>query len=252
MEQGNGDVGLNDEFFQGFGDHDVSSTVEHIDDFGCTSILDEDQYFEAPTTNKTPSQKETSSEKQPPTGLDVLAIPKNSSMLSLNLRLGSSSPEDGIDNGRNETESSTNPPNQTTSNSFDRYANLQEGINVECNLSNGIDLHDDSTKNHLKTWLTALNQINSLISQATDAFTYVPNDAVLEEVLESNEGSNYIKNIVEIYRVYKRIKISHQKYVGCNPKVLSTNNSNEENIQINQTEEKIEQAWKQLIINLNG
>ena len=237
---------LTDDFFQGFDDHDVSSTVEHVDDLGCTSILDEDQYFEAPTSNETTSQKNPSPDQQTPTSLDVLSIPKNHSMASLNLRLGSSSPEEGIDNGRNETESSKDLPNQTTSNSFDRYADFNE----EYSSSNGIDFHDDSSNSHLKTWLTALIQINSLISQATDAFTYIPNDAVLEEVLESKEGSNYIKNIVEIYRVYKRIKISHQMYVECNPKVFTTNN--EENLQINQTEDKIEQAWKQLIINLNG
>ena len=248
-EDGSG--GLNDDFFQGFDDHDVISMSDNNDGIGCTSILDEEQYFEASSNNKTPSENENSSDKQSPEKLDILAMPRNASASSLNLRLGSSSPEEETNHQRNELEISKDGISQIPPKSFNCHLNSTNSIN-EPGLSNGIDIHNSICSSPLSTWLAALQQIHTLISQATDSFIYIPNELVLEEVIQSEEGSNYIKNIVEIYRVYKRIKVSHQKYINSSVTTEDKSNRNEENIKVNQIQDRIEQAWKQLIINLNG
>jgi hypothetical protein len=44
------------------------------------------------------------------------------------------------------------------------------------------------------------------LSGCADTFSNISEVAVLDEVLDSHEGSSYLKNIVEIYRVFKRIQ----------------------------------------------
>lgn len=250
-EHGNGAIGMNDDFFQGFEDHDVASIGEPNDGFGCTSILDEDPYFDDESSNKTLSQKETTSNKLAPSNSIVDSVLRNPSITSLNLRLGSSSPEEETVSHCNEVQNPHERLDNVDPLSNDNFARSNSDTKEE-KLTNGLEVHDDSSKMHINTWLAALKQIYSLISQATDAFTYIPNNAVLQEVLDSEEGSNYIKNIIEIYRVYKRIKVSHQKYTSTISKIKSKSFNDEAHIQLNQTQDKIEQAWKQLIINLNG
>jgi hypothetical protein len=53
----------------------------------------------------------------------------------------------------------------------------------------------------------ALIQILEILSSSADTFSNVSDENVLQEVLDSNEGGNYIKNVVEIYRVFKRIQV---------------------------------------------
>jgi len=250
-ERGNGDIGLNDDFFQGFEDRDAASIGEPNDGFGCTSILDEDPYFNEETSNKTLSQKETSSTILAQSNLVVDSTLRNPSIASLNLRLGSSSPEEETVSHCNEVQNPHEGLDNVDPLSNDDFARSNSNTKEET-LSNGVEGHEDSSKMHFSTWLAALTQIYSLISQATDAFTYIPNNAVLQEVIDSEEGSNYIKNIIEIYRVYKRIKVSHKRYTRTISKIKSKTFSDEGHKQLNQIQDKIEQAWKQLIINLNG
>ena len=250
-EHGNGAIGLNDDFFHGFEDHDVASIGEPNDGFGCTSILDEDPYFDEELSNKALSQNETSSNKLASSNLVVDSTLRNPSITSLNLRLGSSSPEEERVPHCNEVQNPHEGPDNVDPLSNDNFTRSNSNTKEET-LTNGVESHADSSKIHFNTWLAALKQIYSLISQATDAFTYIPNNAVLQEVLDSEEGSNYIKNIVEIYRVYKRIKVSHKKYTSTISKIKSESFNDEGHVQLNQTQDKIEQAWKQLIINLNG
>ena len=143
--------------------------------------------------------------------------------------------------------------NVTSTKSSDRYKGLHDIMKGSgLNDNNSVSNNHCGLKSPLKEWLASLTEIHVLISQATDAFTYIPSDAVLEEILESDEGSNYIKNIVEIYRVFKRIQLSHEKFVERRNQNYISNTTNGENDMIIEKGEKIEQAWKQLTINLNG
>ena len=236
---------LKDDFFEGFDDNDVTSTEEPVGAFGCSSILDEDQYFEAPQikNHSIPPEIDTKlSEEQMPANLNIPPIPRKNSISSLNLRVGSSSPEDVDENQRSEAEECHNM--QTNAKQYEKKSDVKDDLSL-----------NKSFKSPLKEWLSMLTQIHLLISQATDSFTYIPSNAVLEEVLESKKGSNYIKNIVEVYRVFKRIQISYQKYTenkSYNHTAIIKTNEDEDNKDMVQKGEKIEQAWKQLIINLNG
>ena len=65
----------------------------------------------------------------------------------------------------------------------------------------------DHLKSPYREWSQALIQILETVSSCADTFSNVSDDKVLDEVLDSFEGGNYIKNIVEIYRVFKRIQV---------------------------------------------
>ena len=63
---------------------------------------------------------------------------------------------------------------------------------------------------------------------------------------------NYIDNIVEVYRVSKRIQVSHTKYTSKEYNSNKHGIYNDENTIIVDRGNQIEKAWKQLAINLNG
>jgi hypothetical protein len=65
----------------------------------------------------------------------------------------------------------------------------------------------DNLKSPYREWSLALIQILEILSSSADTFSNVSDENVLQEVLDSNEGGNYIKNVVEIYRVFKRIQV---------------------------------------------
>ena len=187
--------------------------------------------------------------------LDVPTIPRENSISSLHLRVGLSSPEEIVFSKEMlETEEDfTNPSNNENPNNYDRYHDLHEIMKEQDIITHSsFNKNTNQTKSPLKEWLVILSEIHSLISQASDAFTYIPNDSILEEVLAASEGSNYIKNIVEIYRVFKRIQVSHQRHVENEDINSTSSTTNEENDRLFETGEKIEQSWKQLTINLNG
>ena len=243
-EQTIGTGALTDEFFAGFGDNNVASSGVPVDGFGCSSILDEDQYFEAPA-NETTSTETKEREHMSPS-LDASQIQRKNSISSLNLRVGSTSPEDVRCDKTIEN-------NLASTNNIDRYDALHDVFKTSEIKDNNCAFNSSCTfKSPTKEWLASLDEIQIIISQATDAFTYIPSDAVLEEVLESDEGSNYVKNIVEIYRVFKRIQLAHEKYLQSRDKDCIDSTSNEGENLITERAEKIEQAWKQLTINLNG
>ena len=66
-------------------------------------------------------------------------------------------------------------------------------------------------KSPYREWSQALTQILETLSSCADTFSNVSDDRVLDEVLDSEEGKNYLKNVVEIYRVFKRIQVSDRQ-----------------------------------------
>ena len=232
---------LDGDFFAGFED-DVSSESAYVE--VCTSILDEDQYFTGLQNENNESKCIEQLDK-----LQTPSIPRENSISSLNLRVESSSPDDEKIHEVMEIKN-VDFLNDTPN----RYGSVYEFMRESDNHTLFNSSEDtDGLESPFKEWLASFKQIYLLVSQASDAFSYIPNDAILEEVLQTDKGSNYIKNIVEIYRVYKRIHLSHEKLLENRKNVNQDKYARaEESDEIQKIGDKIEQSWKQLTINLNG
>ena len=231
------DGAVGDDFFGGFEDVDASNDVIDIDDVASTTshgVLDEDEHFNG--FESKPGQR---GDEYTDNSLKVPPAPRKNSVSSLDLRMGSTSPE----------ETAMNEDGQNTNSQKDCTADRYRGFTYFIQEAESPGNTHSHLRSPLREWLACLNEILILISQAADAFTYIPSDTVLEEVIESKEGSNYIKNIVEIYRVYKRIQLSHDKLIEHQE---NTKDNHQRANEMIDKGEKIDQAWKQLTINLNG
>jgi hypothetical protein len=68
----------------------------------------------------------------------------------------------------------------------------------------------DLLKSPYREWSQALTQILEILSSGADTFSNISKETILDEVLESSEGNQYLRNVVEIYRVFKRIQVKMQ------------------------------------------
>ena len=96
-------------------------------------------------SNKTLSQKETSSNKLAPPNSIVDSVLRNPSITSLNLRLGSSSPEEETVSHCNEVQNPHERLDNVDPLSNDNFARSNSNAKEE-KLTNGLEVHDDSSK----------------------------------------------------------------------------------------------------------
>jgi len=57
-------------------------------------------------------------------------------------------------------------------------------------------------------WSLILTEIASLLENVSDTFDNINSQEVLEEVVDSDEGQTFIDNLLEVYKVYRRIAMS--------------------------------------------
>lgn len=88
---------------------------------------------------------------------------------------------------------------------------------------------------HISEWMKCLESCHNLIRNATDIFNQMNSSTVCNTVIGTEEGSNYIKNLVEIYKVVNRI-------------ATSAKSSGKQTDQLRQLLQDIEQSWNSITV----
>ncbi|KAG1682439.1 Synergin gamma [Nymphon striatum] len=72
---------------------------------------------------------------------------------------------------------------------------------------------------HRSEWYKCLQSCKEILITANSIFNRISSKAVCSEVLSTEEGSSYFKNIIEVYRVVERVAVSINSFKKCNTKI---------------------------------
>ncbi|XP_023215603.1 synergin gamma-like isoform X3 [Centruroides sculpturatus] len=88
---------------------------------------------------------------------------------------------------------------------------------------------------HVSEWMKCLESCHNLIHNATDIFNQMNSSTVCNKVIGTEEGSNYVKNLVEVYKVVNRI-------------ATSAKSSGKQTDRLRQLLQDIEHSWNSITV----
>ena len=96
--------------------------------------------------------------------------------------------------------------------------------------------HTSNFHSPFNEWSLILTEISALLDNVAETFDNINSDDVMEEVVASGDGQSFLDNLLEVYKVYRRIQMSLR---------LTGKMEKRGQLLLDQTEE-IEKCWQRL------